>query len=37
MKMELMNGDNLEVSDDTPLYNPLELPFKHIMLDENIV
>ena len=26
--MELTEGDNLEVSDDTPMYNPHTTPFK---------
>ena len=31
--MELMKGDSLEVSNDTPKYNPQGLPFKKLRLN----
>ena len=36
MKMELMKGDSLKVSDDTPKYNPQGLPFKKLRLNNKI-
>ena len=35
MKMELMEGESLEVSDDTPMYNPQGLPFTSILKKGN--
>ena len=30
MKLELKEGESLEVSDDTPMYNSHILPLKHL-------
>ena len=33
MKLELIEGDRLEVSDDTPMYYPHRLPLVQILKD----
>ena len=37
MKMELIKGDSLEVSDETPMYNPQGLPLNRMIIESQYV